>query len=265
MEEQNHKPESTTAEEIEVEKMSFLDKLSAIYVEPSKVFKNIKVYGAKTTDWFLPVLLLVLFTIISNYIVTTNPDIKAELDAVQRKAIEESLDKEVKAGRITEAQKEERLNQIEEFTSGSMMKIFQYISIAIFIFVFLFIIAAIYHFVWIFFLKGQSTYTYALSVYGLASFITIFEIILVSILSLALTKFLTGFNLLAIVEVEKGTSLSYILSKLNPFTFWWLYVIGIGLSEVYSVPKNKSVFTIFALWLIYVIIGRFIPFLSFGV
>ncbi len=265
MEEQNQNFEASRLENIGIEKMSFTDKLVGIFIEPANVFENIKIYGARAIDWFIPVLLLIFLTIITNFIVTSNPDIKAELDLMQRKAIEKSLDKEVKAGRITEAQKEERLAQIEDFTSGPMMKIFQYFSIAIFMFVFLFIIAAIYHLIWTFFLKGQGTYNYALSVYGLASFITMIEIILIAILSLALTKFLTGFNPLIIVELEKGTTLSYFLSKLDPFTFWWLYVIGLGLSKVYSVPKNKSITTIFVLWLVYVVIGKFIPYLSFGV
>jgi hypothetical protein len=113
-------------------------------------------------------------------------------------------------------------------------------------------------------LKGQGSYNHALSVYGLSLVINMIEVILVSILSLIMVKFMNSFNVAAFLDLEKGKTLNYILSKINPFTFWWLYVVGVGLGKVYSVPKNKSLITIFVLWLIYVLIGKFIPFLSFG-
>ncbi|MCX8057512.1 MAG: YIP1 family protein [Ignavibacteria bacterium] len=264
MDEQIQSESLSNESSYQVEKMTFTDKIAGIILEPSRVFENIKIYGPKTIDWLVPILLLIVLTILSNLLITSNPDIKAELEAIQRKATEEALEKEVKAGRITQAQKEERLEQIEKFTTSPVMKIFQYISIAVFIFVFLFILAVIYYSVWVFILKGQGSYSHALSVYGLASFISMIEVIFVSILSLVMVKMVTGFSLAAFLELEKGTWISYLATKINPFTFWWLYVIGVGLGTVYSVPKTKSLIAIFGLWLIYVVIGKFIPFLSFG-
>jgi len=244
--------------------MSLTDKLTGVFTEPSNFFENVKLFGPKTIDWIVPMVVYVLLLILTNWMVTSNPDIKAELDSIQRKATEESLDKAVKEGRMTEAQKEEQLEQIEKMTSSSAMKIIQYISIAVFMFVFLFVISALYYLVWVFILKGQGNYSHALSVYGLASLINSVEAILVALLSLIMVKFITGFHLAAFLSVEKGTALSYFLTKINPFTFWWLYVVGVGLGKVYSIPKNKSLITIFVVWLVYVVIGKFIPFLSFG-
>lgn len=259
---QNQNPFDDTS--TQVEEMSFSDKITGVLTEPSNVFENIKIFGPKLSDWLIPLLMLIVLTILSTYLITTNPEIKAEIDAKQRQAIEESLDKQVKEGKITQQQKEEQLEQIEKFTSGPAMKIIQYISIAVFMFVFAFVLAAVYYLIWIFILKGQGSYNHALSVYGLSLFINMIEVILISILSLMMVKLMNGFSVAAFLNLEKGTTLNYILSKINPFTFWWLYVVGVGLAKVYSVPKNKSLIAIFVLWLIYVVIAKFIPFLSFG-
>ncbi len=248
-----------------IEELSFLDKVAGIFVEPSKVFENIRLFNPKTIDWLVPIVILIILTIFTNLLVTSNPEIKAEIESIQRKAYEESLEKAVKEGKLTEQQKEEQLEQIEKFTSGPAMRIIQYISIAVFTFVFLFIITAVYHLIWGIIFKGQGNYANALSVYGLSQFINMVEIILVAILSIVMTKMLMGFSVSAFLNLEKGTLLNYVLSKVNPFTFWWLYVVGVGLAKVYDIPKNKSLLTILILWLIYVVVAKFVPYLSFGV
>lgn len=264
MDEQITNQQTPTENFSSAEEMSFLDKITGIFTEPKRVFENVKLYGPKPIDWVVPIFILIALTILSSLIVTSHPDIKAEIDAASKKATEEALDKAVKEGKISQQQKEEQLEQIEKFTSSPIMKIVQYVSIAVFMLVFLFVVVAVYYLVWVLILKGQGSYAHGLSVYGLASFISMVEAIVVAIVSLIAVKFVPGFNLLLLFDVEKGTTLSYILSKINPFTFWWLYVIGVGLSEVYSVDKSKSLIAIFGLWLVYVVIGKFIPFLSFG-
>lgn len=264
MDEQITNQQTPTENFSSAEEMNFLDKITGIFSEPKRVFENVKLYGPKPIDWVVPIFILIALTISSSLIVTSHPDIKAEIDATSKKATEEALDKAVKEGKISQQQKEEQLEQIEKLTSSPIMKIVQYVSIAVFMLVFLFVLVAVYYFVWVFILKGQGSYAHGLSVYGLASFISMIEVIVVAIVSMITVKFVPGFNLLLLFDVEKGTTLSYILSKINPFTFWWLYVIGVGLSEVYSVDKSKSLIAIFGLWLVYVVIGKFIPFLSFG-
>lgn len=248
----------------QAEPMSFIDKFIGVLVEPSKVFENVKIHGSKTVDWLVPILLLIVFTILSSWTIMQNPEIKAEIDAKQRSAIEANLDKAVKEGKMTQQQKEEQLEQIEKFTSGPGMQIIQYISIAVFMFIFLFILSGVYFFIWNFVLKGKGYFAGAMSVYGLSSIISLIEVVIVAIISLLMVKLINGINLAAFLDIEKGTTLSYVLSKVNPFTFWWLYVIGVGLSQVFEVPKQKSLVAIFALWLVYVVIAKFIPFLSFG-
>ena len=248
----------------QVEEMTFSDKITGVFTEPSKVFENVKIFGPKFIDWFIPLLILIALTIFSTLLLTSNPEIKSEIDLKTRQATEERLDKLVKEGKLTPQQKEEQLEQIEKFTSGPAMQVIQYISITIFMFVFAFILSAIYYLIWIFILKGQGSYNHVLNVYGLSLFINMIEVILVSIVALMMGKLVNSFSVAAFLNLEKGTTLNYILSKINPFTFWWLYVVGVGLARVYSVPKNKSLITIFVLWLIYVVIAKFIPFLSFG-
>ncbi len=222
MEEQIQNIEPSNENVPQVEELSFLDKVTGIFTEPSKVFENVKIFGPKTIDWLLPIIILIVAVILTNFIVMSHPDIKADIDARSREATEAALDKAVKEGKMTEAQKEEQLEQIEKFTSGPTMMIFQYVSIAVFMFLFLFLVAGVYHLIWGFVLKGQGTYSHSLSVYGLSSFISLVEVIIVAVISLIMVKFLTGFHLASFVNVEKGTTLSYVLSKINPFTFWWL-------------------------------------------
>ncbi len=259
---QNQRPSEDT--NVPIEEMTFTDKIAGVIIEPSKTFESVKIFGPKFIDWFVPLIIFIGLMILSIYLITSNPEIRAEIDLESRKATEERLDKLVKEGKINEQQKREQLEQIERFTTGPAMQIIQYTSITIFTFILAFVLSAVYWLIWIFVLKGKGGYNYALNVYGLSLFIPIIEIIIVSIIALTMSKLINSFNVTIFMELEKGTTLRYILSKINPFTFWWLYVLGVGLGKVYSVPKNISLITIFLLWVIYVVVAKFVPFLSFG-
>jgi len=260
--------ENYTQSELEVstspEPLSFIDKLTGIFTEPSKVFENIRINGPKTSDWVIPILISIVISIFTSWIIMSNPDLKVEVDAKQKKATEEQLDKLVKEGKITEQQKEEQLEQMEKSTSGMTMLIIQWIGIIVFSFVIAFLLALIYWLVWVFILKGNGTYNHALSVCGLSIFITILESILFAVLVLLFVKIIPGISLAAVVDAQEGSVTRFILSKINPFTFWWLYVLGAGLSKVYEVNKIKSIISIVLMWLIYVVIAVFVPVLRFG-
>lgn len=244
------------------EEISLFDKITGIYTEPSNVFENIKIFGAKVSNWFVPTFIYVIITILATFIIMSNPDTKAAIQAEQRKALEERLDKLVEENKITKEQKEEQIATAEKFMSTSTSFIFQSLGILVFTFVFLFLISLVYWLVWVFLLKGKGNFNFSLSVYGLAQMIFVIEVILSAIVALLLSKPVQGISLALMFDLEKGTTLRYFLSKINPFTFWWLYVMGVGLAKVYELDKKKSLFAIIVVWLIYVVIGKFIPFIS---
>lgn len=61
----------------QVEEMTFTDKMTGVFTEPSRVFENVKLFGPKVIDWLVPLLLLIGLTILSTYLLTSNPENKS--------------------------------------------------------------------------------------------------------------------------------------------------------------------------------------------
>lgn len=255
---------STESEGSFGQELSFLDKVTGIFTEPSNVFESIKKFEFKTVDWLIPTIVLILVAILSNSLIMSNPEIKVEAIAEQRAKMEEQFKDAVAEGRMSQEQADTQIEQAEKMMEGGLGTIFRSIGAIVFIFLFLFLVSLFYWLIWTKLLKGTGQYKGALTVYGMTYWIGIVEVILVVILSFVMVKLVQGVSIATFVDFEKASDLRYFMAKLNPFTIWGLYVAGIGLGKIFSVEKNKSLLTIFIIWVVYVIIAKFIPFLNWA-
>jgi len=257
---QNTTNESTEQISPEQEQMSFSDKLIGIFSEPGKVFSEFRQFPIKTVDWLIPTLLSIVIVILSQMIQMNNPTIKQDLRDKQIKAMQKYVDE----GRMTPEQLDQAVENMDRYQSFQYIGIF--VGIPIVSFIVLFIVALVYLLLGKYGLRGDPKYVSILAVVGIVNMIGIVEVLITTILSILLGKMqATPSVALLFSQMSQGPAYA-LLNKINPFTFWELVVIGIGLAKVSNKEVIKGIYWVFGLWIVFTLLAVFalskIPFLG---
>ena len=77
---QNAPKMSSVEEEHEEFEMNHTDKLVGVFSEPGNTFSKIAKFPAKTSDWIIPILILIVVTILSYVVLMNNPAVKASIN-----------------------------------------------------------------------------------------------------------------------------------------------------------------------------------------
>lgn len=253
--------------------LNHTDKLVGVFAEPANTFKRISKVGTKTSDWLIPIFIVIVVSIVSNYVMMSNPTIKYSIMENQMKAVEERFDEMVASGQMTEAQKEQQLQQTRDFmeNQGSTQLIFSTLGILIFTFVMFFIVSGVFYAVAKFGLHGEGDYKGAMAAYGLPHYIIVIQVIVMVILAFVLDRFLQGTSVAAILDSDKTTFAGWIFSKLDIFSIWFYAVVSVGFAKMFKSESYGKYFAmVFGLWLgvgfIFWLLADALPFLRwFGV
>jgi hypothetical protein len=259
--------ETPESEEME---LSHSDKMIGVITEPSATFSKIAKFPPKTMDWFLPMLILLVLVSLSRIVVMNNEEIAFQTKQKMRENIEKALGPRVESGQMTQEQVDQLVDRQTNYAFGTIGKVIQTVSILVIGFIIFFIIAGIYFIFAKFILKGDGTYTSALSTTGLVSYISMIQVIVAALLSLLMSKMLTDTSVASFLGSDKSTIVGFILSKLDIFSIWAYAVTGIGLAKMFKSDNvKKYLITIFAIWilgsLLFFFLAKVVPFLkSFG-
>lgn len=245
------------------------DKLVGVFSEPGNTFSQIAKTGPKTTDWIIPLLVVIVVAILSNFIMMSNPAIKMSIMEKQMERFEKNMDEMVQKGQLTEAQKEEQMDRIREQMDQGMaaQMMFTIIGIVIFTFVSFFIISGVFYLFTKFLMKGSGTYKDAMSAYGLPHYIIVIQIIVMVILALVMNKFFQSTSVADFMDADKSTLSGFLLGKLDIFSIWFYAVISIGFAKMFKSESTGKYFAmIFGLWigfgLLFFFLAKAIPFLK---
>lgn len=249
------------------------DKLVGVFSEPGTTFERMSKVGVKTSDWLIPLFVVIIVSIVSNYVMMTNPTIKYSIVEKQMEAVEERLDEMVESGQMTEAQRDQQLDQTRNFmeNQGGTQLIFSTIGILIFTFVMFFLISGVFFAVTKFALKGEGDYKAAMGAYGLPHYISVIQVIVMVILAFVLDRFIQGTSVAAVLDSDKTTFVGWILSKLDIFSIWFYAVVAVGFAKMFQSESYGKYFgMVFGLWLgfglIFWLLKDALPFLRwFGV
>ena len=75
-----NKPEESVEDLIEeTEELGLTDKIVSVLTEPGELFSNLSKFSVKTMDWLLPLILVIVFAVAMQFIVSSNPEIKANM------------------------------------------------------------------------------------------------------------------------------------------------------------------------------------------
>ena len=249
--------------------LSLSDKITGVLAEPVSFFKQLSLEKPRALNWLIPLLVLVVISSATNYIMINNPVIRGQAVDKQMAIIEKALDDAVAAGQIpqevADTQREQYRERIEQqIESGTLITV---ASQLIVIFLLFFIVSGVFHLLSRFALKGEGSYATALSAYGSAFYILILQVIAILITALLSDKLVTGINPGLLLDIDSKEFGGFLLSKVDPFTIWFYLIVSIGFAKLYKSDSTGKYFLIvFATWigfsLLFFIASRQFPFLQ---
>lgn len=268
----NESEQKENFEEIEEEQLGFSDKMVGIFTEPGNIFENISKFELKASNWVIPVILVIVFSIASQFFVMSNPQIKYDIIEKQMKKVEKNFEDAVAEGNMTQEQADQYLSstreRMENMTGSGTQVVINAVSITVVTFIMFFIVSGFFFLLAKFALKGEGSYSIALSAYGLPYYILILQAIVVTILSLLMNKLVTGVSIATFMDVEKTEIMGYILSKIDIFSIWFYTLVSIGFAKLFKASNSTKYFImVFGSWIgfsiIFFLLAKAIPFLSF--
>ncbi len=267
---QNHEaPKLSSVDETEELELSHTDKLVGVFTEPVKTFSKISNFPSKTVDWIIPILIVIVLVILSQFLMLSNPEIKRQQQEKMLQKVEQQFDEAVKKGQMTREQADTQLQTMEE--NMGQGNVFQTIGIIVGVpvgmFIVFFVVTGFFFLVTKYGLQSDITYSGVMVSYGLSMYIAAIETIVMAIAALAMSKFLTGVSVADLFGIEKNTISGFFLGKLNVFSIWFYTVFAIGLAKFSkSDDIKKYIISIILIWLVMsfllFLLGKQFPFLS---
>lgn len=260
--EQFSSPESPQPEEL-----NHSDKMIGVFTEPEKTFTEVAKFPPRNKDWVIPILILFILIGITRTISMMNQDVFLEAKQEQIERIE----KMVEDGTLTQEQGDQAIEGIDnqmEMMRGALGWVINIASVLIFGFIFFFIIAGIYFLFVKLLLKGNGSYASVLVANGLTAYITIIQIIVAAILTMAFGTVVRDTSLASLLSSDKSTLVGWLFAKIDPISIWAYVVLSIGFAKMFkSESTGKYYALVFGLWIIggllLFLIAESVPFLSF--
>ena len=94
--------------------LSHTDKMVGVFAEPSVMYEKTSKFPPRTIDWVIPLIVMIIFSIISSYIILSNPEIAYNIKHEQLAKMEKSFQEMVNKGQMTQEQADEQMSKIEE-------------------------------------------------------------------------------------------------------------------------------------------------------
>lgn len=258
---------STEPEEPGSGELSHSDKMIGIFSEPGKTFEITSKFPPRHKDWVIPIMILMILIGITRSISMMNQDVF--LEAKQKQI--DGVEKMVESGTLTREQGDQAINRVDqqmEFMRGPVGWVINIVSTLIFGTLFFLILAGIYFLFLKFVLKGEGTYVSTLVASGLTGYISIIQVIIAAMLTMAMGKIFEDTSLAALMGSDKSSIVGWLFAKVNPLSIWAYIVLSIGFAKMFkSQSTGKYYALVFGLWLIggllFFFIAQAVPFLSF--
>ncbi|AFH50322.1 Hypothetical protein IALB_2619 [Ignavibacterium album JCM 16511] len=248
------------------QELSHSDKMLGVFSEPSSTFEAIAKFPVRSIDWVLPIVIVFILIGLMRSLAMLNEEVALQT----RQSQIEMFDKMVSEGKMTQEQADKAIEGIEkqmEFMKGPVGWVINIVSTLIFGFIFFFIIAGIYFLFIKFLLKGEGSYQHVLVASGLTSYITMIQVLIGGILTFVLGKIFMDTSVANFLDLEKGSIVKFIVSKIDPISIWAYSVLAIGLAKLNRAQSSTPyLILVFALWilggLLFFFLGKIFPFLG---
>jgi hypothetical protein len=238
----------------EDEKLSFLERAVTLISAPAVTFSDVARSPHTPVNWFVPLILFVLVSVFSTQLLLNNPQLAGQFKA----AVLQQLATAVEGGALTEQEAE---RQYQRFGPGSILfTIASFGGLTITPFVTLFALGLLYWLIGRSAMAATAPYMKVIEVVGLTYIVGTIESITATILMLVTESLYAtpSLALLVLAEFDVENFIHLALSKLNPFTFWILYLTSMGLSQLYLRDFPKVLVLILSLWFLWTFATLFV-------
>ncbi len=254
----------------EAKELGLMQKITGIFLEPGKTFTAMANFPVKAVDWWLPVLLTIMATILMTFVYTNNTDIKRQMNEDNMIKIEERFNEMVEKGQMTQEMADEQLDKIAERmeNQGNGGLLMQAISVTISLFIFFFILATVFFILARFILGDKGGYQEALVAFGSSYYVVVLNLLLVTLVSFLTGRYLTSLSVSSLLDYDVQTWSGFILSKVDLFTIWFYGVVSIALAKMFKSENVIKYFvSVYGLWIGFSVLmfaaSRAVPFLKF--
>ncbi|MFH0988407.1 MAG: YIP1 family protein [bacterium] len=235
-----------TQEPLAKSPLSFTDIIINTFASPSQVFEGLRGTESRVMVWLVPILLMIIVASLTFSMMMTTDSLKEQFMQNQRERVQEAVD----AGRITQAQGDQQVEQLDQM--GGLYIAIGIVGTVITLTLILFFAALVLWLVGKFGLKSPEGYGKYLELYGVSCWIAAFGTIVTLLLIIGLnTIHASPSAALAVLSNYSAKDMTHrILSSLNVFSLWQTAVIGIGLSKYSQKSLVTGISIAVVLWLI---------------
>ncbi len=235
--------------------MSFTDKLTNIFTSPSELFDYVATSEKETSNWFAPLSITILLSIIFTFVVFTRPAIQSQMQEQQEKVFQQR----VADGKMTAEQAEMAMEKNPAKPGSPMFLVFGSVGVIFVLFGTLFISALVFWLAGKWFFKTSTSYNKVMEVVGLSMYIMAFGTI-ITMITIIMKDALhaTPSAAFFLNDFDQSNKLHKLYSSLDIFSIWYLTVISIGLSKIFSLSTEKGFFIAFGVWAMYVAVKIFL-------
>lgn len=239
--------------------MSFSDKFVGILSSPGEVYDNVAKNPEKqNSNWGIPLAITIVMAIAFTFTVFTQPAIQDQMHDAQVKAMQ----KKVADGSMTQEQMDKAMEMNPAKPGSPMFLIFGSVGAVIVLFIMLFAYSGAYWLGGKLIFKFTAPFNKVLEVYGLSLIIGIIGTLVTIVLVVAMGSIYAQPSLaLAVSNFDPANKVHKLLNAINIFDLWAMYIVGIGLSKIWSTSLGKSLAVVGGVWVIWTALKIF---LSFG-
>ncbi len=220
---------------LEKTKLGPLARLWGVITSPTRAFA----YLRDNPTWLLPFLIVAIALTIFSW-------------RIAPLSIEEGKRRIMDSKNLTEEQKEERIQKVEEMGGASWRILF----VPIVFLLTLAVQAGVFYFGASLLLGGEGSFRQVFSTCSYANLIAIPTLVIKAPLILAKNTLHIQTSLALLLPVEASKSLLYrFLGHFDFFQIWILILVSIGISEIYGFRLKKSAGMVFSWWLLWIILS----------
>ncbi len=232
----------------EKSEMSSSDKLMNVFSAPGELFEEVARSEKKNSNWSVPLILTIVVSVIFVLVAFSQAPIQDQM----REQTEKTIQKQVSAGKMTQEQADMALTKNPAQPGSPLFMIFGSIGAAVVMVVMLFGFSLVFWLMgkWVF--KASAAYGKVLEVTGLSMYITVLGSIVTLLLVVAMgSLYATPSFALAVSQFDPTNTLHKLLSSISVFTFWYLFVVSVGLGKIFSVSTGKALAGVGVLWVLF--------------
>jgi hypothetical protein len=241
--------ESATPVTEPAEEMSMTDKFINVISAPGDLFAYVAREGKKSANYTIPLLVSIVMSVIFMLVVFSQQSIKDEMGAQQERAMQQRVEQ----GKITQEQADAARERMPA-PGGAIFLVFGSIGVIVVTLVLFFGTSLVYWLAGKYAFKSPAPYSKVVEVVGLTSYIMVIGSILTMIIVVAMGSINAGPHLGLLVggAFDPLNKTHKLLASINLVTLWYLAVVAIGLSKIFSIPQMKAYITVGILWVLFV-------------